>query len=438
MESKSEMLVKVNLKENNNKFYELTLASSGVFTARYGRVGVTSTTKIYDTGYYGYETMLHKKRRDGYRIVDLADNQSPAPKRVVNTMLAAEAKAGLTSGAARTNTDVESLIERIVRVNAHDIELVSGGLMKVDISGRITTPLGIVTESSIRQADTLLMDMETARPEQMPHLLERYLTFVPQKVGHKKGWEENFFTAENTIATQRDFLVQLRDSLNFYDAAVLAATNTAPDKSTVDTLFKYKLRTVAATGATFKRINALFEGSKNSHHSASRLKLKRVFALSDPAGAKAYASILADIGNEQEMWHGTKAANLLSILRKGLFVPPTSGSTIKTVGRMFGDGIYMSLQSSKSAGYSTGLWGGGRETNCFMLLNDVAMGSEYRPTRHGFDPAIPREARQSLNKFGKHFNSINVKPGTGGVRNHEAIVWDTAAVRVRYLCEFDA
>lgn len=173
-------------------------------------------------------------------------------------------------------------------------------------------------------------------------------------------------------------------------------------------------------------------------HKASSLKLKRVYELVDPVGAKAYASIAAEIGNEQELWHGTKAVNLLSILRKGLYVPPKSGSTVQIAGRMFGDGVYLSNQSTKSLNYAAGYWGGTRETNCFMLLNDVAMGSEYRPERNGFDPAIPREARTNKDRFGKPFNSINVKAGTGGVRNHEAIVWNTDAIRVRYLCEFDS
>jgi poly [ADP-ribose] polymerase len=401
-------------------------------------VGAAGATKTYDTGAHGYETLLRQKLGKGYRKLDLADDQNSAPKRVANTMLAAEAKAGLTSGAARTNTDIEALIERIVRVNAHDIELASGGLMKVDTSGRIKTPLGIVTGRSIDQAAAVLNQIEAAAPSALPDLLERYLTFVPQKVGSRAGWADRFFTAENTVASQRDFLDQLRDSLNFFDAAQAAAAKAPADKSTVETLFKYKIRAVATGGQKFKRIEKLYEGSKNSMHSASRLKLKRVFELVDPIGAAKYAEIAAEIGNEQELWHGTKAVNLLSILRKGLYVPPVSGSTVQIAGRMFGDGVYLSSQSSKSLGYATGLWGGGRESNCFMLLNDVAMGSEYRPNRQGFDRAIPSEARNSLNKFGKHFNSINIKAGTCGVRNAESVVWNVDAVRVRYLCEFDS
>ena len=89
-------------------------------------------------------------------------------------------------------------------------------------------------------------------------------------------------------------------------------------------------------------------------HTASRLKLQRVFELVDPVGARVYADVAVVIRNEQELWHGTRAANLLSILRRGLYVPPTTGSTVQIAGRMFGDGVYLSAQSSKALNYSHG------------------------------------------------------------------------------------
>ena len=50
---------------------------------------------------------------------------------------------------------------------------------------------------------------------------------------------------------------------------------------------------------------------------------------------------------------------------------------------------------------------------------------------------VLRQRGTTLNKFGKPWNSTNVRPGNGGVRNHEAIVWNVDQIRVRYLCEFD-
>lgn len=434
MNARTVTLILVDSKANSNKFYTLELDGAGRLAKTYGRVGSAGVTNYENTGISGYEKILREKKRKGYTEVAVAQDIAPKTSPLANSALTAVAKTALTSGKARTNTAVEDLIERIVRVNAHDVFELSGGMIKVDTSGRVKTPLGLVTAHSIRQATNLLDRMEALPAAAIAPLLEDYLKLVPQKVSSRAGWAVTFFNSQNTFQRQRDFLSQLSDSVSFFETQAAAAVTS---DVAVDAQFKYKIRAISSAGDVFKRIQKFYDDGRNSHHAASSLRLKNVFELVDPAGAKVYAKVAEEIRNEQQLWHGTKAANLLSILRKGLYVPPVSGTTIQTVGRMFGDGVYLSNQSTKSLGYSTGLWHGGRENNSFMLLADVAMGSEYRPTTQGFDRRTPVEARTSLNKFGKPWNSINVRPGTAGVRNHEAIVWNTDQIRLRYLCEFD-
>lgn len=434
---RSTMLVLVSSTANSNKFYRLELDASGAVHKTFGRVGATGVTNIEHTGLAGYERMRNEKLRKGYREIDVAEDAMSQPK-IMTMRLATAAKSGLTDESARENTVISELIDRIVRVNAHDILETSGGLIKVDTTGRVKTPVGLVTAAAIRDAHKLLTTMESKkRPATRVPFLEQYLTLVPQKVGSRAGWAEAFFDEPDAFAKQRGFLDQLAESIAFYDAQA-AAMAEAPDDAPIDIGFKYRIHSVSDRGPEFLRIRKLFESTKNDMHSSSKLKLKRVFELVDPVGEQAYSAIAAQIRNEQHLWHGTRAANLLSILRRGLYVPPTSGSSIQIAGRMFGDGIYLSSQSSKSLNYSHGYWTAGRrETNCFMLLSDVAMGSEYRPGP-AHDPNIPVLARTTRNKYGKPWNSINVRPGHGGVRNHEAIVWNVDQVRVRYLCEFDA
>ncbi|WP_159599319.1 WGR domain-containing protein [Agromyces humi] len=433
------MLVLVDTVANSNKFYRVVLdGTTGRVEKEYGRVGAAGTKLSDMSGRAGYESIIRQKMRKGYQKVQIADEPAVTTNRSANTAITDLAKTGLTKGKARTDTRVADLIERICKVNAHDVATISGGRITVDLSGRVRTPLGLVTMSSISEAERVL-DRFTA--EQDAHRrrreLERYLTLVPQNVGRTAGWDAKFARADE-LGRQRDFLKQLRDSVSFFDAQVKAAEAAALDSVNEDdiaALFKYRIRAVADGGDVFKRISEKFESTKNTNHDASRLKVKHVFELIDPVGAKEYKAIADEIRNEQQLWHGTRAANLLSILQKGLFIPPRSGSGIQIAGRMFGDGLYLSSQSSKSAMYSTGYWTAGRrETNCFMLLADVAMGSEYRPASHSDWP----KAHSSKNQFGKPWNSINVKAGTAGVRNHEAIVWDTRQVKVRYLVELDA
>ena len=91
------------------------------------------------------------------------------------------------------------------------------------------------------------------------------------------------------------------------------------------------------------------------------------------AAFEAYGAKLTDI---RQLWHGTKASNLLSILRQGLIIP-SSGSSHCT-GRMYGDGVYASSVSTKALNYATNFWGSGGDTSrTFMFLVDMAMGKVY-------------------------------------------------------------
>ena len=96
-------------------------------------------------------------------------------------------------------------------------------------------------------------------------------------------------------------------------------------------------------------------------------------------------------------------------------------------GRMYGDGVYFSDQSTKSLNYATGSapgqYGGGSQRK-FMLVNDVAMGKPYMATR-SFSGGCPRG-----------YDSTFAKAGSSGVRNNEMIVYRTSQVRPTYLCEF--
>ena len=61
--------------------------------------------------------------------------------------------------------------------------------------------------------------------------------------------------------------------------------------------------------------------------------------------------------NVKEVFHGTSEANNLSILKSGLRVSPPATAAI--AGKMFGNGVYGAINSSKSLGYTYGNWGQG-------------------------------------------------------------------------------
>jgi poly [ADP-ribose] polymerase len=124
----------------------------------------------------------------------------------------------------------------------------------------------------------------------------------------------------------------------------------------------------------------------------------------------------------RELWHGTRASNLLSMLKSGFYIPPSNAPHV--TGRMFGNGVYFSDQSTKALNYAYGYWSGQRETNCFMFLCDVAMGREYTPP--GPSSNLPMSG----------YDSTFAKAGQSSVANNEMIVYKTCQVNPRYLIEF--
>jgi poly [ADP-ribose] polymerase len=174
----------------------------------------------------------------------------------------------------------------------------------------------------------------------------------------------------------------------------------------------------------FKAINKAFKDSMNRNHASAGMQLRRVWSMEIEGAASAFRSDLKPI---QRLWHGTKDANLLSLLRGGYVIPGRS-SSIAVTGRMYGDGVYFSDQSTKSLNYATGSapgqYGHSGSQRKFMIFNDVAMGRIFRAT-HSFSGGCP-----------VGFDSCFAEAGKSGVRNNEMIVFKTYQACPIRLIEF--
>lgn len=423
--TQSIMLVKVSANANNNKFYEVTLDDSGLVTKRWGRVGTDGTSASEHSGESGFNRIVRSKKSRGYKEVNTVSHTSP--KGVQNKELSNIAQKALLSDPSSDNPKVLDLVNRIVQSNQHQIMESSGGMIKVDDDGVLKTPLGIIDQSNIEEARKILVDLKDASVTQKSYVskLEEYLTLVPQKVAARGGWHEDFLK-DNRYGQQMDFLEQLEKSYEWYQKTLKAAEDkpTKENDSDYSDLFRYKLSPME-DDKVLRKIKKYFQDSSNSRHSSSGFTLANVYQLQNEVDFENFSQAKSNLGNVKELWHGTNVANVLSILSKGLFVPPTSGSSIRVTGRMFGNGVYFSNQSTKSLNYSTGFWGGGRSAKSYMFLADVVLGKEFHPTSYG-----PQTAAR------KSHDSIFVNPRTAGVLNNEVIVWNTHQIMLKYLCEF--
>jgi poly [ADP-ribose] polymerase len=218
------------------------------------------------------------------------------------------------------------------------------------------------------------------------------------------------------VRKQNGILDSLQASLDM----VLNAPENAEEarKAVVPKLFEAKL-TLVEDVFEIERIRRKYRETRQNMHVCNHLDVKRVFKVELPAMAKAFEEGGKQIGGVQELWHGTRAGNLLSILKSGFVIPPSNAP--HCTGRLFGNGVYFANSSTKSLNYAYGYWGGGgRDENCFMFLADVAMGKYYVP-KYG----------ENLPKAG--FDSTWAKRNESGVQNDELIVYHTKQVCPRYL-----
>ncbi|WP_170221917.1 WGR domain-containing protein [Yimella lutea] len=416
------MLVLTDGSANSNKFYEVTAHADGRVIARWGRVGQSGN--ITDlTGKKSFDRAVHDKTRKGYRPVELVDGACGAAQASAD-VLRTVGRDKLAGG----NTAIAAMVDRLVAVTAHTISSASGGKITVTSTG-VQTALGPVSSSAISQARNLLdrMHVMTSGTDRV-RLVNDYLMLIPQTVPSRGAWADHFVTGDAQVRQQRDLLDQL-------EAAV--AFTAAPDSGD-DDFFRYTL--VPATAAELKTLRARYVGTKNAkHRGVSSATMSGAYRLIDNRRSDEIEQTIASVGNVRSMWHGSRAGNVLSILSSGLVVPPATAKHVTA--RMFGDGVYLSEQSSKSLQYSRGgVWSAGTDPEFFMFAADVAMGWEYRPNMHGQSHAAYDRARSGSlvdnHHEGRRFDSINVKGGTCGVLNHEAIIWRPDQVKLTFLCQF--
>jgi len=432
------LLVYVESGANSNKFYRLRLHDDGTVHKLWGRVRqgdeLTGQQQTVTGGRSVFDKTIYDKTRKGYTKVDVVE----ATKTVSRSNVELHATAAASLGGGSTDPVVNTLIDRLVAANKHNLMQSTGGLISVDTSGQARTALGVISEHAVSKARDLLDRMVAATDaREKARLTEQYLRLVPHAIPVQAGagWAETWLGSMTTAQAQYGLLDALGASARYADNARQHAA--AAEVGGVDEdFFRYRVVRLDETSDEFQAVVDRFHATKKAMHTdVAQMTLKYVYRLEDRRHGDDVAQTHERVRNVQRLWHGTGAANVLSILQKGLFVPPRRGANVRIAGRMWGDGIYLSRDSTKSLRYSAGSWGGDT-ANCpstFMFLTKTAMGYEYRPTAR---PGVNTFVRPRTDENGKPYDSTNVLPATAGVINHEAVVEDPMQVALTWLVEF--
>ncbi len=415
---------------NSNKVWIGEAYDNGDFITRYGRVREGANLAISKKNLgssliaeCALEGKRNEKLKKGYRDTLIFSDEIIVQKIQTSKDLAQIAREQI--GGASEDTTTQKLIEYLVEVNIHNITQATN-IRYNAANATFTTPLGILTPDAVRQARKLLGKIQDYNRSNLlssntrREFIRDYFQVVPKDFGSKIPDSRDLLDTKKKI----DAEISILDALE----AALQQTNPATDEKVFECRLTKIPHWTEDGKKKFREIRALFEKTKNqSHTTVAGLKLTRIYEVEIPDMKKSFDETAKKIGNvRDDLWHGTKASNLLSILKNGLIIQPQNSA--HCTGRMFGNGIYTSLQSSKALNYATGFWNasGAKNQRTFMFLTEAALGKMHQPkNRTGNFPH-------------KKTDSTWVDAGTCGVLNNEVIVYQTNQINLRYLCEFEA
>lgn len=412
--------VLANIAANNNKFWNIRLFGDSSCETHWGRVGEDGQKKWAATfSEPSFDSKCREKENKGYKLQKTLNN-SIGGGNTNNDKLAEAAVSQIGANSPETL----KLVAYLARVNIHRI--LQATTMEYDTSrGTFSTPLGIVTKAAILKARQLLGEIaglvKADSWDTVPTALQTlndYLMLIPQNIGRSKPDPRKLFAGVEAVEKQSGILDALEASLQM----VLSAPDAQAEPPTPK-MFEAQLHLVTDE-TELARIRTKYQKSRQDIHVCAHLEVKRVFRVEISGMKTTWEQKGRKIGNVQEFWHGTRASNLLSILKSGFVIAPANAT--HCTGRMFGNGAYFSDQSTKSLNYAYGYWGSGRgrDENCFMFMCDVAMGKSH----------TPKSWSETFPKAG--YDSTFAKSGVSGVGNNEMIVYDTCQVNPTFLVEF--
>lgn len=426
---KEEMYVCANAAGNNNKFWEIKLYDDFSVHIRNGRVGGNGEIqppKEFGSmeaaeAFWNTKTKEKLSPRKGYtKFKGMLTESSQVNITSSNNLADIALKQIETSSGSET----ANLIKYLTTKNIHNITSATTITYNAD-SGLFKTPLGIVTKEGIDEARVLLDNIAPFvkkgdhHNSQFIDYLQDYMQLVPRKIGRK-------FVPEEIIADMTAIQVenQILDSLDASLQKVLSAPvdDGSGKKTDEPRIFNVKVE-VLKDSKVFDHIKDFYNKTRNRMHTSYNLQPKKVYTIEISHMKKAFEERGTKVGNIMELFHGTKTANLLSILKGGLVIP--KGHESHVTGAMFSTGLYFSDQSTKSLNYSQGYWSGGsRDNNPYMLIADVAMGRYYVPP--GPSNSLPM----------KGYDSTFAKAHQSGVVNNEMVIYRTEQCNLKYLIEF--
>lgn len=405
-------LIFTDTKKNSYKVWRATLYDNNDVFVEWSRVGYPQQSKMFPgKGSLFFNKKLREKIEKGYVVSEVINGTSSN-----TTILPDNGLQAIATSQIAKNSDpiLIKLVKQLVDANVHKITN-STQLNYNPTSGLFSTPLGILTDNAISKARVYLdvvangISIGSYDSDEFDDAVNNYLRLVPQYVGMRLDIKA-LFPDITAIQKQSNILDSLEASYKAAIATPLGSNNTQEQVFSVNV-------SAVNNSKDASRLTDWFETSKKRAHGYDHVKVINVFSVTIDDMANGFNNKL---GNIKEVFHGTSQANCLSILKSGLHIAPPS--TARIAGKMFGNGVYGALQSTKSLGYTYGRWGqGGVGDSGWLFVCDFAMGKYYEVNTA--NPYIPNG-----------YNSIWAKAGRS-LMHDELIVYNDNQVNIKYLLE---
>jgi len=442
---KTVTLQKTDMVEGNNKFYQIELhkgKTSGKFRiySCYGRTGGRTPAKEERIPPSGLEEaefdwLQRSKEKKKYKKVDMVATKlgtDEGNQKILSQDFKKDnvtSTAGVKVATISLDPTVVGLVKRLYSEAGQSCKSQLNGSLQATASN----PLGTLSLTQIKEGKDILLAannllskkkslIDSIEPEVL-ELTNSFYSAIPQQIplrpkdaDGRKEWMRLHAINNSKILDEKSDLLDLLGDVK----GMLAGF------ATDDIVVKYQelnCEMQSASPTEFDWAKKLLEGSQSRHHSW-KLKAKRIWKISSK-GQKGYRDYVEKIGNVQPLFHGSRAANIMGICKKGLLLRPPGAYV---TGSMFGNGLYFADQSTKSSQYATARFGGsaGNENTFFMYIADVALGKIKKL----------QDSDSSLVKAPHGYDSIQGEKGRSLIHN-EFIVYDVRQNELKYLIEFE-
>lgn len=424
-----------NVDGHHNKFWNIKLFDNGDVEVHYGSQGETGQRKSHSgVGRSYFDKKIREKTSSSHhggaytenKVLGTVESVS-SPSSVSKTEL--HRKAITDMGA--NQPELASLIRYFADVNAHNLWEASGGKITYDAdAGTFRTTQGVITLDQVQQARALLDQIAVYSKksdfssDDFKASINPYLSLIPQKGLVRHLDFADMFSQREGIQKQTDIL----DGLETSYAAVLAAPKPKEGVKEESKLFKVSMDVAGGKDVDFVR--KFYRETKGNHSDVQHYDVKAVWNLKIDHMFAGFQNYGRKMTNIWRLFHGTKASNMLSILKAG-FVMPRQGTSVAITGWLWGSGIYFSDMSTKSIRYATGAWSGGAgaRDRKFMFICEVAMGNYNVPSdREKWSYKLPRG-------YDSCFAQGGAQGGKSGVINNEMVVFNTNQINPIFIME---